>query len=76
MSLRSWLLGEANGFDKADEAISLADELTAQMRERTASPDPIRALLADMYLQRHDVALVADAFEAAQESRIFHGPPK
>lgn len=60
--------------EKYVRAMILTNEVEQKMRERAASPDPIRALLADMFLQNHDIALVSDAFEAMQESRIFKGP--
>lgn len=60
--------------DKYEQAISLTDEVTEKMRERARSPDPFRALMADLFLQHHDIALVADAFEASQESKIYRGP--
>jgi hypothetical protein len=60
--------------EKYARAMILTNEVEQTMREKAASPDPIRALLADMFLQNHDVALVADAYEMMQESRIFKGP--
>lgn len=63
------------GFDgKYARAMALTSEVEEKMRERAASPDPVRAMLADMWFQNHDVALVADAYEASQESRIYKGP--
>jgi hypothetical protein len=59
--------------DKYERAIALTDEVTEKMRERAASPDPFRSLMADLFMQHHDIALVADAFEVAQESRIYQG---
>lgn len=76
MSLRSWLLGSSNGHDKYDQAIDLADELTEKMRERVNQRDPFKAVLADLFFQAHDPALIADAYEASQESRIYKGPER
>lgn len=59
---------------KFQRALAATEEVTEAMREKAASPDPIRALLADMFLQNHDIALVADAYEASQEARIYKGP--
>lgn len=73
MSLRSWLF-RSNGHDKYSRAISMADEVTELMRERSKSADPFKAVLADLFFQAHDTALIADAFEASQESRIYKGP--
>ena len=74
MSLRSWLFGSSHGHDKYDQAIDLADELTQKMRERANQRDPFKAVLADLFFQVHDPALIADAYEASQESRIYKGP--
>lgn len=60
--------------EKYARAMILTNEVEQTMREKAASPDPFRSLLADMFLQNHDVPLIADAFEAIQESRIFKGP--
>lgn len=73
MSLRVWLFGD--GYSKADRAIDLADEVTQLMRDRDTQRDPLKAVLADLFFHSHDPALIADAFEASQESRIYKGPP-
>lgn len=59
---------------KYDLAMKTADETIKRLRAARESNDPIRALLADVFFQNHDTALVADAYEAAQESRIYQGP--
>lgn len=58
-------------------AMRLADEVTNKIRERAGSQSPFREALAEMLLGRtpDDPALIADAFEVVQESRIFKGPP-
>lgn len=67
--------------DKADlaynRAMQLSDEVIAKIRERAQSPNPFRAALAEMLLRpgRLNPILIADAFEARQEARIFRGPP-
>lgn len=71
MSLRSWLFGE---HQKADRAIALADEVTQLVRDRGKQRDPFRAIVAELFFHRHDVALIADAYELGQESRIYRGP--
>lgn len=62
---------------KLDTAIRIADEVTAQIRERAKAPSPFRAALADMLLgvQPADPVLIADAYEMAQEALIYRGPP-
>lgn len=59
-----------------DLAMRTADETIQRLRAARESNDPIRALLADVFFQNHDTALVADAYEAGQESRIYMGPPR
>lgn len=76
MSLRSWLFGGASGHAKADQAINLADELTEKMRQRANQRDPFKAVLADLFFQAHDPALIADAYEISQEARIYKGPER
>ena len=44
--------------DKYAQAMILTNEVEQKMRERAASPDPFRAVMADIWIQRHDVALV------------------
>lgn len=74
MTLRSWLFGKNNGHGKYEQAIDLSDELIKKMRERANQRDPFKAVLADLFFQQHDPALIADAFEVSQESRIYKGP--
>lgn len=58
---------------KFEEASRIADETINHLRQARKSHDPIRALLADIYFQNHDTALIADAYEMSQESRIYKG---
>lgn len=73
MRLRIWLFG-SNGPDSYSRAIKLADEVTQIMRDRINQRDPLRSVLADLLFQPHDPALVADAYQMSQESRIYKGP--
>lgn len=73
MSLRSWLFGKSSGHEKADRAISLADEVTRLMRDRAVQRDPLKVVLVDLFFHTHDPALIADAFEMSQEARIYKG---
>lgn len=73
MTLRSWLFGDTNGHDKYTHAIDLADEVTQLMRDRAVQRDPFKAVLSDLFFQTHDPALIADAYEVSQESRIYKG---
>lgn len=72
----------ARHHDPVDEVVSrtvrLADEVTKEIRERAKSPHPFRLVMIEMIFGPNavvDPALVGDAYEIAQESRIFLGPP-
>jgi len=71
MSWRSWLFGD---HPNADKAIAMADEVTRLVRDKREQRDPIRAIVADVFFHKHDIALIADAYEISQESRIYRGP--
>ncbi len=80
MSVLAWATSlfathHVSGSDDAkyERAMQLSDEVVAKMRERTASPDPFRSMMADIFFQHHDIALIADAFEAQQEAKIYKG---
>jgi hypothetical protein len=73
MKLRSWLFGEDAGNEKYERAISLADEVTRLMRSREVQRDPFKVVIAELFFQTHDPALIADAFEISQEARIYRG---
>lgn len=70
MSLRKWIFGDHK---KADRAIALADEVTQLVRNRESDRDPFIAIVSDVFFHKHDIALIADAYEIAQESRIYRG---
>lgn len=72
--LRLWIFGPGSGHDTYRRAIELADEVTKIMRDRATRRDPLKAVLVDLLFQTHDPALVADAYEMSQESRIYKGP--
>jgi len=58
-----------------DAAMQITDEVTEIIRERKKEFHPFRSILAELLLrQQHlDPALIADAYEAHQESRIYRG---
>lgn len=76
MMLPSWARGLTGTPRESNyqRALDLTDEVITAFRERAASPDPLRAVMADLFLQHHDVALVAEAFEVSQEAKIYKGP--
>lgn len=65
------------GDAKYEHAMDLATEVTDRIRERAKSVSPFREVLGEMLLRAShpNTLLIADAFEAGQESRIFKGPP-
>jgi hypothetical protein len=71
MSFRSWLFGGRS--EKYDQAMVMADEVERLMRQREMQRDPYRPVLVDLLFQAHDPALVADAYQISQESRIYRG---
>lgn len=66
-----------DGDAKYEHAMDLATEVTDRIRERAQSVSPFREILGEMLMRAPypNPVLIADAFEAGQESRIFKGPP-
>jgi hypothetical protein len=57
----------SSGSRAATEALKVSNDLIARMREYSASNDPARALLADIWAQRHNVPFMTTMYESAQE---------
>ena len=57
------------GSTAAREAIAVSGELIKQMQEKSRSNDPARALMADVWAQRHNVPYVTTMYEANQEMK-------
>lgn len=58
----------ADDGDRAfNHAMSISDELIEKMRAASSSTDPVRAVMADLWQQRHNVPFVTTIYEAAQE---------
>lgn len=73
MNLRSFFGLNGVGHERHDKVLDLADEVTGLIRERAR--DPLRKILADLLMQpNRDPRLIAAAFEADQESRVYKGP--
>lgn len=73
MNLRSFFGLNGVGHERHDQVLDLADEVTGLIRQR--AQDPLRKTLIELLLSHHhDPVLIADAFEASQESRIYKGP--
>lgn len=70
------IMGRPPAESAYEQASRVADETINHIREARKSNDPIRALLADIYFQNHDTALIAEAYEQSQESRIYLGDGK
>lgn len=60
-----------------ERAVKLADEVTEKVRESARAPHPFRGVVTEIIRRgaNSNPRLIADAYEALQESRIFLGPP-
>ena len=87
-NMKNWLQ-QLNPFQrpaktgKYEKAMALADDIEKKMQERSASVDPFRAVMADIWFQHHDgknnkgdTVLMTDAYQMAQESHICKGSEK
>lgn len=50
-------------------ALAATDELIERMRASSASNDPVRAIMANLWEQRHNVPYVTTIFEADAEMK-------
>lgn len=50
-------------------AIALSDELLQHMREASISNDPVRAVMADIWAQHHNVPFMTSVIETVQEAK-------
>lgn len=57
----------AKGAVAFDKAMSTSGELIGRFKHASESPDPIRAMFADMWLERQNVPYVTTLFEAHKE---------
>jgi hypothetical protein len=60
----------SEGSDAAAHAMKVSSELLQRMREHSRSDDPARALMADIWSQRHNVPFITTVYEAAQEMNV------
>jgi hypothetical protein len=71
--LASWargLLGiveDDRSAPKYARAVAASDDLIRRMRDSSASGDPVRAVMADLWQQRHNVPYVTTVYEAVAE---------
>jgi hypothetical protein len=49
------------------EAMSQSDELIRKMQDASNSNDPVRAVMADLFLQRHNVPFMVTIVETVEE---------
>lgn len=52
------------------EAVRANTELIARMREGSQSNDPIRALMADLWSQHHNIPFMTTVYEAVKEMKV------
>lgn len=50
-------------------ALALSDDLIDKMREDSKSKDVFRAVMADIWAQKHNVPFMATVFEAVREMK-------
>lgn len=72
-SISSWInrhlftAAPARGVVAYERAIGASNELIDKFEEASKSRDPIRAMFADMWLERHNVPYASTIYEAHQE---------
>jgi hypothetical protein len=56
----------------------LSEEVIATMRDKRRSSDPFKALIGDMFFQRHhpSIETIVSLYEMNQEGQIWRGPPR
>ena len=73
MTLFSWLFSRRRqpspGIAAATKAIEHNDRLLRKMQEDSRSNVPARALMADIWAQRHNVPFMTTMYESAREMK-------
>jgi hypothetical protein len=64
--LRPWQASE-RGAAAFDQAMRTSGDLIGRFKHASESDDPIRAMFADMWLERHNVPYVTTMYQANQE---------
>lgn len=59
----------SSGSNAAEKALSVSDDLINRMRDASASKDPVRALLADIWAQRQNVPYIITMYESNREMK-------
>ena len=71
--IANWLSGllfshvPSRGLAAYDRAAASSNDLLRRMHDASQSNDPIRGILADMWLERHNVAYSTSVYETHQE---------
>lgn len=55
------------------QAMGVSDDLIRQMREHSASNDAARAVMADIWAQRHNIPFMTSTYETVQEMKVGNG---
>lgn len=53
--------------NKYDQAIAETDDLIQKLRDGASSPHPVRCLLRDIWLARHNIPYMTTMYETNQE---------
>lgn len=52
------------------QAMGVSDDLIRRMRQHSASNDAARAVMADVWSQRHNVPFMTSTYETVQEMKV------
>lgn len=70
-TVRAWLGGcrTAPAEAKYQQAMAVSDDLLERMREASQSTDAARALMADLWHQKHNMPFLTTVYESVQEAK-------
>ena len=62
-----------HGSETAKHALAISSDLIKQMQERSQSHDAARAVMADIWAQRHNIPYLTTVYEANEEMQSGMG---
>ena len=60
----------SNGDCAYAKAMTVSDDLIARMRDASESKDPVRAMMADIWAQRHNIPYMVSVYETVREMTV------
>lgn len=60
---------QSRGDIEYEKAMQVSEDLIEKMRNASNSNDPVRQLMADLFLQRHNIPFVTTIHETVQEMK-------